>query len=408
MQKLGCDSVLVTMLVRNFLPIHKTRVVNIGVLVVLVIALSLGVFLHQKQQHAATNLPFPFIASVDTMKESMDTVNNQLTDVQIADDVNLAATLNTTHITVDTFYDYPGYMQRWVNAIRKTGKHVWFRPHFNAWQGQNGAAATMTPTQYENAEQSFILAHASLFQSGDIFDPCPEPEESPYWVRTWGASWSWQNAPNAGTDEYNTFILATTTIADTAFHHVGISGVVTTIHSMTAYFWERPTALYDTTVKQLGVVAVDTYPDNTTTDPTTAAKARTDELAVIESVRQVPIVNAELGYNTASTSIVDDSTQNTVLKAELQAISQLNYVVGMNYWVGAGSSKIDGTRLFNGSSGHWILRPAAYTVAAYYATQVMLTSITPAPNFPNQQSSAIAVTRKIEPTVPRTTGRSMP
>src|SRR5689334_12881088 len=78
-----------------------------------------------------------FIASVDTMKDSMDTSapKNQISDSAIASDVNLIATMHTTHITVDTFMDYPDYMLRWINAVRKTGKHVWFRLHFNAWEG---------------------------------------------------------------------------------------------------------------------------------------------------------------------------------------------------------------------------------------------------------------------------------
>lgn len=353
----------------TILPFSKK--ITIIVLTLLLLSIPLTVILSKQKQ--TISLP-PFIASVDTMKESMDTANDQLTNAQIADDVNLTATLNTTHITVDTFYNYPEYMQRWVNAVRKTGKHVWFRTTFKAWVGQNGAEATMTPAQYIPALQTFILAHPSLFQPGDIFDPCPEPEDSSYWEKRWGAGWSWQNAPNAGTDEYNKFILDLTNVADNALHQQGMYGVITTIHSMNGFFWERPTALYDSTLQKLGVMAIDTYPDNTTTDPATAAKARVDELTRIYNVRHVPIINAELGYNDASNYIADDTTQDRVLKAELDAISKLDFIIGMNYWVGAGSAQNDGTRLFNGSAGHWTPRPSAYTVAAYYASKLKTAS----------------------------------
>lgn len=227
----------------------------------------------------------------------------------------------------------------------------------------------MTPPHYLQALKAFILAHPTFYQPGDIFDPNPEPEDGAYWQNTYGPNWSWQNAPNAATDEYNKFMLDLTATADAALHQLGIYGVITNIHSMNAYFWEHPTALYDATVKSLGVIAVDTYPDNTTTDPAAAVKSRVDELTTMENIRHVPIINAELGYNSASNIIVDDTTQNNVLKAELQAISTLPYVIGMNYWVGAGSQTIDGTRLFNGTHGNWTLRPSAYTVSAYYASK---------------------------------------
>ena len=86
--------------------------------------------------------PGHFLASIDTMKESMDTDAYPLTSAQIADDVNLAATLSTNYVTVDTHWDYPAYMRRWVDAVRNARKHVWFRIHPNAWGGTNGVRAT--------------------------------------------------------------------------------------------------------------------------------------------------------------------------------------------------------------------------------------------------------------------------
>ncbi|MGH2345810.1 MAG: hypothetical protein ACRDG4_11330, partial [Chloroflexota bacterium] len=79
---------------------------------------------------AAKPLPW-FAASVDTMKESMDTdaAQDQLSDSRISNTVNAISRLNTNYITVDTFWEYPSYTQRWVDAIRATGRHVWFRMH---------------------------------------------------------------------------------------------------------------------------------------------------------------------------------------------------------------------------------------------------------------------------------------
>src|SRR5260370_26296759 len=111
-----------------------------------------------------------FIASIDTMKESRDTETRSLSSSEILAIVKLSASVNTNYITVDTHWDYSNYLQQWVNAIRAAGRHVWFRSQPNQWENQNGATGTMTPAQYEAAEQNIILTHASLFQSGDILN----------------------------------------------------------------------------------------------------------------------------------------------------------------------------------------------------------------------------------------------
>lgn len=107
---------------------------------------------------AAPQLEF---TSIDTMKESMDTDSWGLTATEIADDVNLAASLNPTYITVDTHMNNPAYMAEWVNAVRATGKHVWFRIHWNHWEGDNGTSPDMTPSQYLSQLSTFISQHTA-------------------------------------------------------------------------------------------------------------------------------------------------------------------------------------------------------------------------------------------------------
>ena len=335
-----------------------------------------------------TYTPFPtstalpaFIASVDTMKDSMDTSapHNQISDAAIASDVNLAATMNLTHITVDTFMDYPDYMLRWINAVRATGKHVWFRVHFNAWEGNNGAAASMTPSQYIAAEDTFIRAHPTFFQPGDIADFNPEPENSPYWEKTYGNGWGSINAPNAATDEFNRFQVAVTDTADTALEAVGIHGVITTIRSTNAWWPLHPKSYYPSTVARMGNVAIDTYPDSGITDPTQAAQARVNEMQQVWNTVQVPIIVAEMGYDIHHP--VDDQTQANVIMAELSAMDKLPYLKGINYWVGAGVS--DPSRLFAGTRGNWQLRPAGIVLSNFYATKTQDQQPDPTPTAVN-------------------------
>jgi parallel beta-helix repeat protein len=358
--------------------VKSVKTFKYHLLVVAVFVLSLIVFnIQQVQnllQHAygstspnpAQNTSF-FIASVDTMKDSMDTSapKNQLTDAKIASDTNLSATLHTTHITVDTFWDYPNYMRRWVKAVRATGKHVWFRIHPNAWEGNNGVIASMTPTQYLRIEKAFILANADLFKTGDIADFCPEAENGKYWVKRYGKGWA-SRGPNPATDEFNKFIVGVTDIADQAFVQLRISGVTTTIHSTNAWWPLHPKAFYNSTVKRFGHVTIDTYPDSVTTDPATATKLRVAELIQVWNARHVPIILGEYGYNIKMA--LPDSVQAAVIKAELSGMGKLPYLMGINYWVSAGLS--DPSRLFAGTRGKWSLRPAAKDLANFYATKI--------------------------------------
>ena len=305
-----------------------------------------------------------FIASVDTMKESRDTETRPLSDAQIAADVNVAASLNTTYITVDTHWDYPAYMLRWADAVRAAGRHVWFRIHPNQWGNNNGTTGIMTPAQYEDSERAFILANPAIFRPGDILDPCPEPENGLYWRATYDDGWT-AEAPNAATEEYNRFIRDTTDVADAALHQDGIDGVITTVRSTNSFFASHPGALEAATVSRMGRVTVDSYPEGTTTDPQTATQARIDELNTIEQAWGVPVVIGEMGYS--NKVVVDDATQEAVLKAEFGALASLSYLAGANYWVGAGTDNSGGyTHIFAGSTGNWTPRPAAAALAALY------------------------------------------
>jgi hypothetical protein len=323
----------------------------------------------------------PFIASVDTMKESKDTESfpHQLTDEQIANDIDLCASLNVTYITVDTHYNEDTYLARWVRAIRATGKHVWFRPAFTGWGTRDNDI--MTPTMFLSQLRTFILTHPSLFQPGDIFDENAEPENGWYWEATYGANWSSQ-APNLATDDFNSFLVGLTDTADQVFQQLGIKGVITTVHSTDPWTAEHPEILYQSTVQHMGnLVTVDAYPDANTTDPATAANAWVQQLMRIHVARPTArILIGEMGYSNEIN--VDDTTQETVLQEELNALTSVPYLAGINYWVGAGTAASGGyTHIFTGNTGHWSLRPAAHALASFYSKMQMIDP-SPTPTLP--------------------------
>jgi hypothetical protein len=318
----------------------------------------------------APALPVSYIASIDTMKESKDTEDAPLSDTQIAADINLSASLNVNYIAIATHYDNADYMTRWVSAVRATGKHVWFRSGFRGWG--TDASGEFTSAVYLSRLYTFILTHAYLWRPGDIFDPNAEPENGAYWRASYGPNWSWQPpAPNAATDDFNKFLVDVTNTAELAFKQLGISGVITTVHSVDPWTVEHPEVLYPSTIKRMNdLVVVDAYPDANTQDPALAAHAWVQQLSRIHNARpHARIVIGEMGY--CNNFPVEDTTQETVLKAELDALSSVPYLVGINYWVGAGTDQSGGyTHLFENSTGHWTLRPAAYVLASFYAMKL--------------------------------------
>ncbi|GCE31709.1 hypothetical protein KDA_71930 [Dictyobacter alpinus] len=328
---------------------------------ILIIAIDLIYFTFKAAPGKVTS---NFIASIDTMKVSRDTETRPLSQTEIKEIVQLAGQLNTNYITVDTHWDYPEYMQSWINAIHQAGQHVWFRGHPNQWENQNNANGTMTPAQYLDAERRFIQDHPTFFADGDIFDPCPEPEQGHYWENNYGHSWT-SNAPNQVTREFNRFLRDATSVADAAFQQSQITGVTTTIRSINSFFATHTDVLERATIDKFGRITIDSYPELNTFQPEQATKARIDEIKNIYNLWHVPIILGEMGYSNQTN--VDDATQQAVLKDEFAALQGLSYLDGVNYWVGPGSTTTGGyTYIIKKEQGHWSYRPAANDIAAFY------------------------------------------
>jgi hypothetical protein len=312
--------------------------------------------------------PPAFFASIDTMKESKDTETHPLPQQEITSIVDLSASLNSNYITIDTDWDYAAYMQQWVNAVRSTGRRVWFRIHPTHWEHSDSIADIMTPAQYFSSERAFIASHPSLFRPGDILDACPEPENGLYWDARYGKNWS-VHAPNTATRDFNRFLRETTDTADSALHQRGIYNVITTLRSTDPFIPTHPGVLERATASRFGFITVDSYPDQDTTDPATAAVARVSELSTIEHIWHLPIVIGEMGYSNEIN--VDDATQRAVLSAEFDAIARLPYIAGANYWVGPGTQWSGGyTHIFVQSGSTWSLRPAAYVLSRFFKAKV--------------------------------------
>lgn len=143
---------------------------------------------------------------VDTMSRSRDQAQVQTFAPQIPRFVRQIAQLHVTHMTYCGPYDTPasygakpGWRETWLNQIRATGAHVWFRMIWNHWAGTfgqpvyafdtNPAIPYMTPggaqavlngtdtTSWLALTYHWILTHPTAFQDGDIFTPVAEPAD---------------------------------------------------------------------------------------------------------------------------------------------------------------------------------------------------------------------------------------
>ena len=325
-----------------------------------------------------------FVGSVDTMKLSKDQAGGGFTSGD-AQAVDLAATMAATHVTVNTPIEDASVMGGWANRIHGDGKHVWFRlssTNCNQPHGDVGDGYPNFKPGYLTTLHNLMLANPGFFKGGDLFDGDAETENSCWWADHYGCgvqssctpcNTSGTNTPCAPVYQFNNFLVEMTNQANQDLASLGISGVTTTVHSTDP--GTATNQLYPSTVQAMGnMITVDTYPDQNTTDPTTAANSWVGSLNAwhqswLNKGINVKILVGEWGYSNAIN--VDDATQEAVIKAETQqAFPSISFLLGTNYWVGPGVAGDGGyTQIFYlDASGRWQFRPAANDVSTFFAT----------------------------------------
>lgn len=350
---------------------------------------------------------YKFVGSIDTMKLSKDQASSGFT-ASDAQAVDVAASTAATHITVNTPLEYPSTMVAWANRIHADGKHVWFRLAANNGGSEaHGDASKSVNYQppYDGGPgfgpgfltnlHNLMLAHPNMIQDGDILDGDAEAENSGWWANNYGcgvqqgctscpdiAHITTANEPCSPVSEFNRFLQNMTTQENQDLTALGLTPcatltstncVLTQVHSTDPGTATRQ--LSAQTLAQMGdMITVDAYPDQNTTDPTTAANDWVNALnqwhqAWLNQGVSVQVLVGEWGYSNAIN--VGDSTQESVVKAETtQAFPTVPFLLGTNYWVGPGRAGDGGyTQVMTNASGAWALRPAGNDVSAFYQAQ---------------------------------------
>jgi len=127
------------------------------------------------------------ICSIDTMKTSRDKARENLYnlayDANIKEELRIIKETGANYVAIDTPYDaeFLPYLRRWVKYSREANLKVWFRGNWSNWEGWFEYPKNMSSSQHLEKTNEFIVNNTDLFESGDIFDPCPECENAGFW-----------------------------------------------------------------------------------------------------------------------------------------------------------------------------------------------------------------------------------
>ena len=268
------------------------------------------------------------IKSIDTQ-----VVSKYWTEVPVAsiqEQIAMLKAMNATYVAVATPYDRAEELKQWVDEIHKQGLHVWFRAHWNEWEGDDKKAAIMTPREYLDKSREFILTHKEYFQEGDSFTVAVEPEQVGVGLGKRFADWN----------EYKNFVVDEVVEANRAFAAIGLKQKVYT-NWISTNGWVAENIFDQELVDYMGMITIDHYPEQTTTigardDIETMVTNYSTYLDQLYAKFHKPILIGEWGYQIFQD--VDDNYRAALIKSVFEMLKSKSYLVGVNYWVHMGNS----------------------------------------------------------------------
>lgn len=297
------------------------------------------------------------ILAVDTMKDSRDRHN--LSQSYIDQHVDACAWLRPTHITVDSFMDWPDQFRMWVDSIRRYNVPIIFRLNWWGWQYYGQGTALGIPVVDVNAQNyvtktaQFIQDNIAYFRNGDIFDACPEFEGGNYWY-TYPEP-RYQNPTMRA--EYNTALITMFDTFGAIFEAAGLDIVANHCSHTSGSF---TSGLINAQVADRHRwIAIDSYPELASLNPQTCVTRWVNLLNQVHAMfPSKPIFISEMGY---SLTDVGDQAQLLVLEKVLPVLLASPHVEGINYWPACGFERHSEVFLWDGR--RWRPRPAAYVLA---------------------------------------------
>lgn len=266
------------------------------------------------------------IQSIDSMKSTKDAVCGQRDLTWIDNWLDKAKELGANYVAISMPYDNPtcadstDYANRWIQAIRSKGLHVWHRRMPLAFEGiySTPKAGNNFLTQISN----YIIAHPDQYQSGDIFTPIPEPQNG----GISGFSSCNGYCQFSSISAFNSWLRDAITRSNQAFSQVGISGIKVGYFGFDGFVtwgdnnpdWHG--ILEDSTIQAMGnIITIDHYPE-------AVGENMDNSLTQLETkYPTAQIVIGEWG------TITGGDTQSQVISS-MGGAKKHPHVIGFNYW----------------------------------------------------------------------------
>lgn len=301
------------------------------------------------------------VKSVDTQVISKHW--SKVSQSSIQKQISMLKELGFNYIAIATPYDNPDDMMMWATEIHAQGMNVWFRSHWNSWEGDNGKTATMTATEYVEKTHKFIIDNRYLFQPGDAFTLAVEPEQAGIGLGKKFKDW----------DVYKKFFVNQIGVSSDAFSKIGLKGQIHT-NWLSTNAWIAENILTENEVQKVGLITIDHFPDQTKIigdkdDTYSLATAMSDDLDRIHKKWNVPILLGEWGYQIYQE--IDESTQAEAIGLVFETLKTKPYLIGINYWVHMGHN----SKLINDTYGENL----KYRSAAFIIQQIYRPELTPTP-----------------------------
>ncbi len=294
------------------------------------------------------------VRSVDTQVVSKHWKG--VSEEMVREQVTAIKSLGVNYVAIGTPYDELEDMRKWTREIHAQGLHVWFRSHWLEWEGDNGRPATMTPEQYLDKTEKFILANRELFQEGDAFTVAVEAEQAGVGPGKRFLNW----------EEYKAFLLLEVNVANKSFKQIGLDRKIHT-NWLSMNGWVAQNVVTPELAKQLGLITIDHFSPQSDTigtfdTPESIANRMSEDLDAMYLRLKVPLFLGEWGYQINQESGEDH--QAAVAEAVFSRLVVKPYLVGANYWVHMGHY----SRLFNDQGGKIVHERPVAGVVRYFFT----------------------------------------
>lgn len=271
------------------------------------------------------------VRSIDTMKYSRDLAREKMDDssfdIVINRQIKDIASTGASHVAIATPYDreFIPFLTRWVEAARENNLKVWFRGNASGWEQWFGYKK-VSKEEHQKIIVEFIKNNGNLFESGDIFTPCPECEN--------GGDGDPRRV--GGVEAYRQFLIDEYNASRDAFRSIGKNvqvGYFSMNFDVAKLVMDKPT-----TAALGGVVAIDHYVlshDKLKNDLNEIAESSGGKIYLGEWGAPIPDIHGNL----------TDAEQAAWIKAALEVFKANKNVIGLNYWVNVdGSTEIWNSR----------------------------------------------------------------